>query len=274
LAVMCAFRASGRNKLLAYQHGYHGHTGFAALATGSLDEGVIDHYNMPAECVRFAPTYGDLAALEPYLTREIGAFIIEPMDYETFVPASADFLNGVARLCRERGIVFILDETRTGLARTGKLWAAEHFGVRPDMLITGKGLSGGIYPVSAILMTAEMYDDCINGHRFSYISSLGGNEIACAVAQRVLQLSSSPEILQNVQAVAPFLWHALTNVAAKHTTVVASGTQFGFIQTLKIRDRSRAMDVFRAFNLHGVLCHSVSTIDPCVIKFFSLRAAL
>ena len=134
-----------------------------------------------------------------HLDQSIAAVILEPMCYETFEPAAPAFMTALYRLCRERGALVILDETRTGLGRTGSLWAAEAYGTAPDLMIVGKGLSGGIYPVSACLMTQERYHACINSHAYGYASSLGGNELACTVATRVLEISSRPTLLANVR---------------------------------------------------------------------------
>jgi putrescine aminotransferase len=266
VAAMCALHMTKRTKILAYQHGYHGHSGFAALVTGSLDEGVIDHYNLPTDHSLFVPTYGDIDAIARLIDKEVAGVILEPMDYETFQPASPEYLCGVAQLCKERGAMFILDETRTGLGRTGRLWAAEHSGVAPDMFITGKGLSGGLYPVSALLMRPDIYESCINGHKFSYLSSLGGNEIACIVARKVLEIASSDSLLSNVRMISAYLEHQFAALCQRHSHVIDTGTTHGCILTLSIRDATKARPIVRAAFEAGLLCHSISIIEPSVIK--------
>jgi acetylornithine aminotransferase len=263
---MCALHMTKRTKILAYQHGYHGHSGFAALVTGSLDEGVIDHYNLPTDHSLFVPTYGDIDAIARLIDKEVAGVILEPMDYETFQPASPEYLCGVAQLCKERGAMFILDETRTGLGRTGRLWAAEHSGVAPDMFITGKGLSGGLYPVSALLMRPDIYESCINGHKFSYLSSLGGTEIACIVARKVLEIASSDSLLSNVRMISAYLEHQFAALCQRHSHVIDTGTTHGCILTLSIRDATKARPIVRAAFEAGLLCHSISIIEPSVIK--------
>jgi acetylornithine aminotransferase len=268
LAIMFAFRMTGRRRILVYRHGYHGHTGLAALATGSLDEGVLEYYNLPPEHTAFFERYGDRDELSAALGSDIAAVIVEPMDYETFAPANEAFLQGIQEACRASGALFVLDETRTGLGRTGKLWAAEHFSIAPDMLVTGKGLSGGIYPVSALLTRREIYDRCMNEHRFSYISSLGGNEISCMVAMEVLRQSNAPTLLDNVRTSSARLQRNFEELAERHAGLVRMGTVFGCIATLEVVDPANAKALYKAVFDAGVLCHSISVISPSVLKFF------
>ena len=198
LAIMIAMKTTGRQQILACKNAYHGHTGLAAIVSDSAEEGIAGHYNLPREMARFFH-FGDTDDLAAHLDQSIAAVILEPMCYETFEPAAPAFMTALYRLCRERGALVILDETRTGLGRTGSLWAAEAYGTAPDLMIVGKGLSGGIYPVSACLMSQDRYQACINGHAYGYASSLGGNELACTVAARVLEISSRPALLANVR---------------------------------------------------------------------------
>ncbi len=267
VAVMFAFRMTGRRKVLAYRHGYHGHSGFAALVTGSLEEGILEHYNLPPEHCDFLPDYDNLDTLAEMMTDEIAALIIEPMQYESFAPGSAEFLQGAQKLCRQRGVIFVLDETRTGLGRSGRLWTAELMGLSPDILITGKGLSGGLYPVSGLLMREEIYDRCVNEHKFSYISSLGGNEIACAVARRVLEIVSGPGFLDGVNRMAETFNARLDSLCRRHGNMFSKGHGFGAVFTLQINDPDLAPALYKAVFDEGVLCHSYAVIDPCVLKF-------
>ena len=268
VASMFAFRVTGRQAIAAYRYGYHGHTGFAAMVTGSLEEGVIEHYNLPKEHSRFFQRYGDLASLEAVLTSDIAALIVEPMDYETFEPAEARYLQGAQKLCRERGIVFIIDETRTGLGRSGRLWACEHSDVEPDMMITGKGLSGGLYPTSAVLMRRDIYDRCMNEHRFAYISSLGGNEISCLVGAKVLEISARPETLAHAASIGDRLRERLEEVCARHPDLLTHARGRGCAVNVGLTPRVSGRALYRAMFEAGVLCHSVSEIDPPAIKFF------
>lgn len=267
LATAFAFRVTGRQKMLAYRHGYHGHTGFAATVTGSPEEGIIDHYNLPSHS-NFLERFGDIRELDRLLTAEIAGFIIEPMDYETFEAAPKAFFSEASRLCRERGVLFIVDETRAGLGRSGTLWASEQYDIDPDMMVTGKGLSGGLYPASALLMREEIYERCMNEHRFSYISSLGGNEISCVVAAKVLEVASSRALLENVRKTGAYLHRAFEGVCAKYADVLTGVTSFGLALSVQVANRDVGRALYRRILADGVLCHSVSEIDPPGLKFF------
>jgi acetylornithine aminotransferase len=268
VAIMSAFRMTGRRKILAYQHGYHGHSGFAALITGSLEEGVIEHFRLPKDHSAFGDSYGNIERFRRDLTSEVAAVILEPMNYETFAPAPEGYLAGVVELCRENGSLFILDETRSGLGRCGTLWAASLHSVRPDYLITGKGLSGGIYPVSAVVMREEIFEESFNTHKHAYISSLGGNELSCVVGSKVLEISSRADFLANVLRISESLGSRLQSVCEEHPNIVRFATIQGMMATVEVFDRHTASMLYTRLFDSGVLAHSVSTISPFVIKLF------
>lgn len=267
VATMFALRYTGRSKLVAYRHGYHGHTGFAAQVTGSPEEGIIDHFNLPTDMSKFFDHYGDLEEIDKLLTDDVAAIIMEPMNYETFVPATQAFMDGVTRLCKERGVLFIIDETRTGIGRTGKLWASEHYNLRPDMLVTGKGLSAGLYPISGLLMKEDIYEKCMNEHKFAYISSLGGNEISCVVGKKVLEISSRQETLVHVNRIAAYFVEQLEKVVADYPSQLSTVSNFGCIFTVGITDIQLSRKLYASLFNNGVLCHSVVEIEPAGVKF-------
>jgi putrescine aminotransferase len=268
VAAMFAFRFTNRQKILAYRYGYHGHSGFAALVTGSAEEGILQHYNLPTEYSDFFDDYGNLTEIKKHLTFDVAAVILELMNYETFAPASHEFVEGLAELCNKNGILLIIDETRTGLGRTGRFWASEHYDFTPDMLITGKGLSGGLYPVSALQLRQEIYDRCMNEHRFAYISSLGGNEISCIVGTKVLEVASQPQFIENTRLMSKRMSDGLASVCAKHHNLLSQGSSFGCIFTVRINHPAVAPELYRTMFQEGILCHSVSEIEPSVLKFF------
>jgi acetylornithine/succinyldiaminopimelate/putrescine aminotransferase len=107
------------------------------------------------------------------------------------------YLPEVQRICRDRGAKFIVDEVQTGLGRTGHLWAYEHWGLEPDVVVTGKGLSGGIYPISATLMTREIHS-LFDVEPFIHISTYGGAEPGAAAALAVLDVVETPGFLDHV----------------------------------------------------------------------------
>ena len=130
--------------------------------------------------------YGDLKALEAAITPNTVAFLVEPIQGEGGVNVPPEgYLSGAADLCRQHGILLIADEIQTGLGRTGRLFASQHEGVRPDIAIVGKALSGGVYPVSAVLADREILGLFGPG---DHGSTFGGNPLGAAVAREALKV--------------------------------------------------------------------------------------
>lgn len=273
LAVQFVSRVTGRRHVLAYRHGYHGHAGFSAMVTGSVEEGIMEHYGQDNTVARFFERYGDLAEIEPLLTADVGAVILEAYDYETWIPAEPAFMQGLAALCKARGALLIIDETRTGLGRSGRFWLIEHMGVTPDILILGKGLGGGAYPVSAVLTTAAIYDECINSHKYGFASSMGGNELACVVGTRILEICGRPDFLAGVGRLSAAFETAFGALCARHPAIFEPGRILGGIVTIGLRDAGAARRAAAYLFEHGVLCHSTSVISPARLKFYPVLTA-
>jgi ornithine--oxo-acid transaminase len=143
--------------------------------------------------------YNDLAALEKALQDpHVAAFMVEPIQGEAGVVVPHEgYLAGVRKLCTQYNVLFIADEIQTGLARTGKMLACDHEGVRPDMLVLGKALSGGTLPVSAVLADDEIMLTIQPGE---HGSTYGGNPLACAVAMESLKVLREEKMAENAAA--------------------------------------------------------------------------
>jgi ornithine--oxo-acid transaminase len=142
--------------------------------------------------------YNDLVALEKALQdKDVAAFMVEPIQGEAGVVVPDEgYLKGVRDLCNEYNVLFIADEIQTGLARTGKMLACDHENVRPDILILGKALSGGILPVSAVLCDDDIM---LNIQPGEHGSTYGGNPLACAVAMTALQVLKDENMAANAE---------------------------------------------------------------------------
>ncbi|MCA9620930.1 MAG: aspartate aminotransferase family protein, partial [Myxococcales bacterium] len=140
LALKLAFAHTGRRGVVSAHGGYHGHTGLA-VATGDASYREPFHVALPG----FVQVpFDDLEALDRAVDDEVAAVILEPIPATLGMALpSPGYLAGVQRLCRERGVVFIADEVQTGLGRTGRIWCHQHDDLEPDVVVTGKGLSGG-----------------------------------------------------------------------------------------------------------------------------------
>jgi ornithine--oxo-acid transaminase len=148
--------------------------------------------------------YNDLAALENELKdHNVAAFMVEPIQGEAGVVLPDDgYLKGVRDLCTQYNVLFIADEIQTGLARTGKMLACDHEGVRPDILILGKALSGGTLPISAVLADDIVMMQIKPGE---HGSTYGGNPLACAVAIKSLEVLKSEKMAENAEAMGALL---------------------------------------------------------------------
>jgi acetylornithine aminotransferase len=266
LAVMFARRFTGRSKVAAFRHGYHGHGGFAALITGSDSEGVLSYYSLPRSQTGFFPEYDSLEAIRPVLDQDCAAVVLEPINFETFKPASAEFLPELAALCRKSGALLIIDETRTGLSRSGQPTMSARYAIAPDMLILGKGLGGGLYPVSALLASKAVYERCMN-EGWGFMSSMAGSPIGLTVAAKVVEIIQRRELLENVARLECLLAERFRALCERYASVLFPAWVLGGMASIGVRGQSAARVVRSELFKRGVLCHSVSEIEPRVVKF-------
>ncbi len=205
LAIKVARAHTGRSTIVSARGGYHGHTGLA-LAAG--DPQYRDPFgpNLPG----FAQVpFDDLAAVDRAVGDHTAAVLLEPVPATLGMPIPSEgYLAGVERICRDRGALFVLDEVQTGLGRTGRIWCHQHDDLDPDMVVTGKGLSGGIYPITATLMRRAVHDFFAD-HPFVHISTFGGAELGCVAAAAVLDVIEAPGFLERVGAASDRLAAAL-----------------------------------------------------------------
>ena len=156
--------------------------------------------------------FGDIAALAGAITPNTCAFLVEPIQGEAgvIVPPSG-YLAEAARLCRERNVLFVADEVQSGLGRTGKLLACMHENVHPDVLILGKGLSGGFGPVSAVLASRDVMGVFKPG---DHGSTFGGNPLACAVARAALDVIVDEQLAERAAQLGPYFRDLLQQIQA------------------------------------------------------------
>ncbi len=188
--------ATGRSKIIYCQGGYHG------LTMGSLSATDDQYYRAGFGTLLpdfVAVPFGDLAALEQALSgRDVAAFITEPIQGHGVQIPAADYLPGAAELCRRYGSLFVADEVQTGLGRTGKWWAVEHWGVEPDLLCVAKALSGGFVPVGAVLCRQWIFDKVFNRMDRAVVhgSTFGKNNLAMAAGLATLEVIESENLVE------------------------------------------------------------------------------
>lgn len=195
LALRLARAHTGRTGIVAATGAYHGLSGFALAAS---DPRWFDPFGPVPEGFAHVP-YNDAEAIGNAIGPRTAAVILESIPATLGFPAPAPgYLEAVAAAARDAGALLILDEVQTGLGRTGTRWYYEQQGVEPDMLITGKGLGGGVYPISAVLLRPEL-EDFFDANPFAYVSTFGGAEIGCIAASSVLGQIAEPGFLGRVE---------------------------------------------------------------------------
>ncbi|MFP3594064.1 ornithine--oxo-acid transaminase [Chryseobacterium sp. SIMBA_038] len=184
-------------KIIVCENNFHGRT--TTIVSFSNDPDANQNYG-PFTPGFIKIPYNDIKALEEILTQDaqnIAAFLVEPIQGEAgvYVP-DENFLKNASELCKKHNVLFIADEVQTGIARTGRLIACHHEDVQPDILILGKALSGGMYPVSAVLANNEIMNVIKPGQ---HGSTFGGNPIACAVAVAALDVVADEKLSERAE---------------------------------------------------------------------------
>ncbi|MDI3419426.1 aspartate aminotransferase family protein [Streptomyces luteolus] len=230
-AMRLAKQATGRPNIVAFQGGFHGRTMAAASMTtsatkfrsgyGPLMPGVAlapfpnaFHYGWDEEtATRFALRELDQLLATVTAPADTAAFIVEPVLGEGgYVPANTAFLQGLRERADRHGILLILDEVQTGFGRTGKFWGHDHFGGRPDIVVTAKGLASG-FPLSAIAAPEALMAKAWPG---SQGGTYGGNAVACAAAIATLDVIQDEKLVENAATRGAQLFSGLREVAARH----------------------------------------------------------
>jgi putrescine aminotransferase len=246
---------TGRPTIVSVTGAYHGHTGLALAAGDPRDHALFGHA-LPG--FTHVP-YNDADAMDRAIGDDTAAVILES------IPATAGFpmpepgyLATVADLCRQRGALYIADEVQTGLGRTGTIWYVDQEGAEPDLLVTGKGLSGGIYPIAATLMTPEVHRFFAD-HPFCHVSTFGGAELGCVAAAEVIDIVTAPGFLHRVRAVGERLGDAFAGLPF-------GLRRRGMLSAFVFDDPYGGMDAMKSLFDAGIYAFFAS-YDPRVLQF-------
>jgi acetylornithine/succinyldiaminopimelate/putrescine aminotransferase len=262
VAIKTARRATGRRRVVGLAAGYHGRTGLA----GAAGEDTAARYFL-SDSPDFAKVpFADLDAMAVALARDdVAAVIIEtvPATYGFPVPPEG-YLRAVRTLCDEHGTLLIADEVQTGLGRTGYLWGVERFGVQPDILVAGKGLSGGMYPIAATVMS-EGVAGWLHEYGWGHVSTFGGAEIGCRVAQKVLEITTRPETQASIASLIERFDSALTEIRARQP-YLTEVRQTGLVIGLRVEHPDGAVFLQQELFSLGVWAIA-SGFDQSVLQF-------
>ncbi len=261
-AVKLARGATGRPRIVSTVNGYHGHTGFALSAGGRAA------FRQPFEPLmpEFAQVpFGDIDALEGVVDGQTAAVLLEPIQGEGgIVVPPTGYLQGARALCDRTGALLILDEIQTGLGRTGRWWASEHFGVVPDVMTTAKSLGGSLVSIAATLFSEELREFLIP-NPFIHLSTFGGSDLACAVALEVLAVIEETELVAHAAAMGERLFAGLRPLVAKYPDVVAEVRGLGLMAGIQYTEDSFGPRMSYHLARHGVLA-IYSGNQPAVMR--------
>ncbi|MDX8572506.1 ornithine--oxo-acid transaminase [Elizabethkingia sp. HX QKY] len=245
--------AENAAKIIVCENNFHGRT--TTIVSFSNDPDANQNYG-PFTPGFIRIPYNDIAALEEVLSKEAGniaAFLVEPIQGEAgvYVP-NEGFLKQSSELCKKYNVLFIADEVQTGIARTGKLIACHHEDVQPDILILGKALSGGMYPVSAVLANNNIMDVIKPGQ---HGSTFGGNPLACAVAMAALDVVQDEKLSERAEELGNLFRSEIEKLIEK-TDLITKVRGKGLLNAILINDTpdsSTAWNLCLALKENGLL---------------------
>lgn len=252
-----------RIRIVTFEGAFHGRT-LATLAAGGQQK-YLEGFGPKAEGFDQVP-FGDLEATEAAITPETAALMVEPLQGEGGVrPAPTSFLRGLRELCDRHGLLLVMDEVQTGIGRTGKLFAHEWSGIAPDILSAAKGIGGG-FPLGACLAKAEAAKGMTAG---THGTTFGGNPLAMAVGNAVLDVVLEPGFLDHVQRMGLLLRQRLAELGDRHPALIGEVRGSGLMLGLKAHVPNT--DIVAAAREEGVIVlgagdNVVRLLPPLVIS--------
>ena len=237
----------GQAEIIVCENNFHGRT--VTIVGFSTEEQYKDGYAPFTPGFKVIP-HGDADALEAAITPNTVAFLVEPIQGEAgIIVPPEDYLGRVREICDRKEIVFITDEIQTGLGRTGKLFAEEHYGVQADVTLIGKALSGGMYPVSAVLSNKEVLSVF---HPGDHGSTFGGNPLGCAVARAALKALVDEGMIENAADLGPYFMDKLRAINTPHVKEVRGK---GLLIGVELHESAGGARRFcEALQTEGLLC--------------------
>jgi ornithine--oxo-acid transaminase len=249
----------GQAEIIVCENNFHGRT--TTVVSFSTEDQYRDGFGPFTPGFKVIP-YGDADALAAAITPNTVAFLLEPIQGEAGIIVPPDgFLRKAAELCKANNVLLMLDEIQTGLGRTGKLFAFQHEGIQPDVLVLGKALSGGFYPVSAMLSRADVMAVF---HPGDHGSTFGGNPLGCAVAIAALEVIENEQLAERSAALGAKVFDRLRKLKSPYIAEIrGKGLMVG------IELNTAARPFCEALWARGVLCkethHKVIRFAPPLV---------
>jgi len=289
-AMKFARSATGRPGLVYCDHAFHG-LSYGALSLNGDDIFRQGFEPLLPDCIRVP--FNDLAALERALaSRAVAAFIVEPVQGKGVNVPADDYLARAAELCRRHGTLFVADEIQSGLGRTGKFFAVEHWNVEPDMVLLSKSLSGGHVPVGAVLARRHIFEKVFNRMDRAVVhgSTFAKNDLAMAAGIATLDVLDSERLIDNAAQMGDRLLRGFTQMMSRYEMMaqvrgkgLMIGVEFGPPKSFKLKASWHAVETANKglfcqlvtiplFKEHKVLCqvaghasHTIKLLPPLVI---------
>ncbi|MCR4656660.1 MAG: aspartate aminotransferase family protein [Lachnospiraceae bacterium] len=252
------------HEIIAMEHSFHGRTMGALSVTGT--KAYRDPFLPMIGNIRYA-VFNELESVEALINEKTCAVILETIQGEGgIVPGTSEFIKGVRKLCDEKGLLMIIDEVQCGMGRSGKMFAYEEYGVKPDILTLAKGLGSGV-PVGAFLMTEKTAQSSLTAG--DHGSTYGGNPFACAAVNAVLDQFEKLDILENVGKAGAYLSEKLAELKNQYSFIKDVRGR-GLIQGIELDETVKASDVCNKALENGLVVISASgnvirLIPPLII---------
>jgi len=262
-ALKIARMATGRTEIVSTTGSYHGKTMGALSATGR------DLYRAPFEPLLPGFTtvqWNDIDAVRTVVTDRTAAVIIEAVQGEGGIRLpSDDYLPAVREICTRNGALLIVDEVQTGLGRTGKLFAVEHWGVVPDIMTLAKALGGGVLPVGAFVSTEAIWDKVFRENPFIHSSTFGGGEAACAAALAALHIITTEHLDQRSAELGSYFLANLISLQKENPDILLEARGLGLMIGVEFLDPDIAKLVIGSLANRGVVA-AYTLNNPNVIR--------
>lgn len=235
---------SDKAEIIVCENNFHGRT--TTIVSFSTEPQYKDGFGPFTPGFKIIP-FGDVEALQKAITPNTCAFMVEPMQGEAgvLIPPSG-YLKAAADICKANNVLLMLDEIQTGLGRTGKLFAFQHEGIQPDVIIIGKALSGGFYPVSAVLSKKDILSVFNPG---DHGSTFGGNPLGCAVARAALKVLVEEELIARSESLGNYFIDKLRTITSSHILEIRGKGLF-----IGIELNTKARPFCETLKKEGLLC--------------------
>ncbi len=263
-ALKMARMATGKTDFIATHGAYHGKTMGALSVTGR------EVYRKPFEPMLPGASFvlfNDADAIEAAITEKTAAVILEPVQGEGGINIpSPDYFPRVREICDQHGVLLIADEVQTGLGRTGKMFAVEHWNVAPDMMTLAKALGGGVMPIGATLATPAIWNKVFHANPFIHTTTFGGGEMACAAALAALEVTLEEDLPARAAENGAYFLQGLKQIAGEHPNILQEARGLGLMLGVEFTDSDIGKLVIGTMVHRGVIA-AYTLNNPKVIRF-------